>query len=152
MKTDYRPLILFVIRLVIGVTFVYSSYHKIEDPAGFAKIIYGYAVFPHLSINIIAIIFPFIELIAGFCLIFNLFPRSAVLIINWMLVVFILLIGFNLLRGHQFDCGCFSSKASNNPVLLNVFALIRDVIFLGAGIYLFKYMKPVRRKKVTRFF
>ena len=92
MKTDYKPLILFVIRLILGITFVYSSYHKIEDPAAFAKIVYGYAVFPTFSINIIAIIFPFIELTAGFCLIFNLLPRPAVLIINCLLVAFIILI------------------------------------------------------------
>ena len=146
MKTDVKPFILFVIRLAIGITFVYSSYHKIQDPSAFAKIIYGYAVFPELSINLIAIVFPFIELTSGFCLIFNLLPRPAILIVNWMLVAFIILIGFNLLRGHQFDCGCISSTASSNPVLQSVFALIRDFILLGGGVYLFKGMQPLKRK------
>ena len=50
-------------RLLLGVTFVYASYHKILAPAEFAKIVYGYGLFPHETINLIAIIIPFIELI-----------------------------------------------------------------------------------------
>ena len=33
-------------RLLLGGIFVYSSYHKIISPAAFAKIIYGYLLFP----------------------------------------------------------------------------------------------------------
>ncbi len=135
MKNNIKTILLFAIKLILGITFVYSSFHKIEDPASFAKILYGYAIFPDVSINIMAIIIPFIELSTGFCLIFGLFPRVAILIINSMMAVFIILISFNLLRGHQFDCGCFSSVATQNPTLSNVYSLIRDVAFLAAGLF-----------------
>ncbi|MBU2454399.1 MAG: DoxX family membrane protein, partial [Proteobacteria bacterium] len=103
-KTNKNTVILlFFIKLLLGITFIYASYHKIADPDGFAKIIYGYDIFPGFSINILAITIPFLELTAGFSLIFGLFPRSALLIINGLLLGFILVIGFNLLRGHQFD-------------------------------------------------
>lgn len=137
MKPRHKSALLFFIRLIIGITFVYSSYHKIQDPAEFAKIIYGYAVFPEFSINIIAIIIPFIELTSGFCLIFGVLPRSAISIINGLLAVFIVLIGFNLLRGHEFDCGCFSTASSMNPKLAAILSLSRDAVLLGAGVYYF---------------
>lgn len=143
MKNNLTSVLLFIIKLVLGITFIYSSYHKIDDPAGFAKILYGYGLFPEFSINILAICVPFIELTSGFCLIFGLFPRSALLIINLLMFFFIILITVNLIRGHQFDCGCFSSLSTQNQTLLSIYSLIRDVILLAAGIFLFeKAYKP----------
>ena len=43
-------------RWFLGMIFLYASYHKIAAPAQFAKIIYGYYLFPDISINIIAIV------------------------------------------------------------------------------------------------
>ena len=99
-------------RWVLGAVFVYASFHKILDPEHFAKIIYGYYLFPDSSINLIAIILPYIELFAGAALILGIYPRSAALIINVMLLAFIAAISINLIRGHEFDCGCFSFGVS----------------------------------------
>lgn len=137
MKNNYTVILVFIIKLVLGITFIYASFHKIADPAGFAKILYGYDIFPKFSINLLAIIIPFMELVAGFSLILGLYPRSALLIINSLLLGFILAIGFNLLRGHQFDCGCFS-VSSPNQTLSNVYLLIRDIAMLGSGIYMYR--------------
>ena len=52
-------------RWILGLTFIYASLHKILSPEDFAKIVYGYDLFPHVFINLIAIIIPFLELIAG---------------------------------------------------------------------------------------
>ena len=82
---------------------------------------------------------PEIKKVAGFSLIFGPFSRSALLIINTLLLGFIFLIGFNLLRGHEFDCGCFEFSSQNN-IVSNVFVLIRNVLFLLSGIYLFRKM------------
>lgn len=140
MKNNKIAIILFLIKLILGITFVYAGYHKITDPAGFAKILYGYAIFPGFSINILAISIPFIELIAGFCLIFNILSRPALLLVNTLLLIFILMIGFNLLRGHQFDCGCFSFS-SHPQTISNIYLLIRDLLLLLSGIYLWMKTK-----------
>ncbi len=140
MKDKYSPVLCFIIKMVLGITFIYASCHKITDPAGFAGILYGYAIFPDFSINFLAITIPFVELVAGFSLIFGLFSRSAVLIINALLLGFIFLIGFNLLRGHEFDCGCFV-LSSQDTVLSTVFLLIRDILLLLSGLYLFRKIK-----------
>jgi putative oxidoreductase len=139
-KYGYSNIILFGIRITLGVIFVYASYHKIEDPSAFAKILYGYDLFPGITINIIAITIPFIELLTGFCLIFGLYPRSAVFIINALLLCFILAISINLIRGHEFDCGCFGSNGTDSTAA-TVYLLIRDLICFMAGVY---YLKKVR--------
>jgi uncharacterized membrane protein YphA (DoxX/SURF4 family) len=132
----------FIIKLVLGLTFIYASFHKIADPAGFAKILYGYSIFPDVYINFLAITIPFVELFAGASLILGLFSRSALLIINALLLGFIFVIGFNLMRGHQFDCGCFSFS-SQDQTASNVFLLVRDILLLLSGIYLLRKTKVV---------
>lgn len=125
-------------RWILGITFIYASYDKILAPADFAKIIYGYDLFPHDFINLIAIILPFIEIISGLVLILGIYPRSAVLIINGMLLAFIVVLSINLVRGHEFECGCFSVKkagylSSAEPMLL------RDIIYLTLGLQVFLF-------------
>lgn len=125
-------------RWILGLTFIYASYHKILAPADFAKIIYGYDLFPGGIINLIAIVVPFIELIAGLALILGIYPRAAVSIINGMLVMFIVVLAVNLIRGHEFDCGCFSAKEAGYFSSAESM-LVRDIIFLILGLQVFLF-------------
>ena len=45
-------------RLIVAFFFVYAGWIKIGDPAGFAKDIRGYEVFPELATNAMAYIIP----------------------------------------------------------------------------------------------
>ena len=137
-------LLSYAFRIFLGCMFIYAAYHKIESPDQFAKIVYGYDFFPAQVINLIAVILPFIELTTGFALIMGWYPRSALLIISGMLVMFILLIGFNLLRGHEFDCGCFSASTGTSTES-NVLLLVRDCIFLLMAGFLFIRLKNPER-------
>ncbi len=125
-------------RWILGLTFIYASYHKIVSPADFAKIVYGYDLFPKIFINLIAIVIPFLELTAGFALIIGFYPRSAAIIINGLLLAFITVLTINLIRGHEFDCGCFSAAQSGYASSPKVM-ILRDVIYfvLGMQIVLF---------------
>jgi putative oxidoreductase len=130
-------------RWILGLTFIYASYNKILFPADFAKIIYGYDLFPIALINLIAIILPFLELVAALALITGVYPRSAVLIVNVLLVAFIILLSINLIRGHEFDCGCFAIQNSG-PTAATEVTLIRDFIYLALGIQILYYHRPRR--------
>ena len=119
-------------RWILGLTFVYASNHKIMAPAQFAKVIYGYYLFPDFSINLIAVILPFLELFCGLALLMGIYPRSAALIINTLLLAFIMALSINLARGQEFDCGCFSFReqgVSHSAPLL----LIRDIFYFLIG-------------------
>ncbi len=128
-------------RWILGATFVFASYNKILAPAAFAKIIYGYDLFPAVLINLIAIIVPFLELVAGLALIVGFFPRSAALIVNAMLLVFITALSINLIRGHEFDCGCFSIGSDTQETFVGPL-IFRDFLILAVGIYVFLYRNP----------
>ena len=130
-------------RWILGGTFVYASYNKILSPAEFAKIIYGYDLFPQVTINLIAITIPFLELVTALALISGVYPRSAVLIVNTLLVAFIILLSINLIRGHEFDCGCFAVQNATNSTTSQA-TIVRDFIYLALGIQVFLYNKPRR--------
>lgn len=120
-------------RWILGLTFIYASLHKILSPSDFAKIVYGYDLFPHVFINLIAIIIPFLELIAGLALIIGVYPRSAAIVINGLLLAFMAALTINLIRGHEFDCGCFSAGQSGYSSSTKV-TLVRDVIYFMFGL------------------
>ena len=127
------------VRWILGITFIYASFHKIISPADFAKIVYGYDLFPEMFINMIAIVIPFLELVAGLALIIGFYPRSAAIIINALLLAFITVLAINLIRGHEFECGCFSAGQSGYASSPEV-TLVRDIIYfiLGMQIVLFE--------------
>jgi len=134
------------LRLFLGGTFIFASWHKIVSPDQFATILYGYAVFPHPFINVLAIAMPFVELVCGISLVTGWLKRPALLLINAMLAGFIILISFNLIRGHEFDCGCFS-LGNTKGTWSSVWLLARDLGMLGAGIYLFRLFEVSGKKR-----
>lgn len=127
-------------RWLLGAIFLVASFHKIINPAQFAKIIYGYQLVPDPAINLTAILLPFLELVAGAALMAGLFPRSAAVIINGMLGAFIIAISINLLRGHTFDCGCFSISDAGSSAVGGL--LIRDLVCFAMGGYIIWYKHP----------
>jgi putative oxidoreductase len=122
-------------RWILGMTFIYASYYKILSPAEFAKMVYGYNLFPEVLINLIAIVLPFVELFSGLSLLLGIYPRSAALIINGLLLAFIFILAINIIRGHEFDCGCFSAGKAGSPEMM----VARDVVYLIMGLQVFLF-------------
>ncbi len=121
-----------VLRLFLGGLFIYASLHKLQDPVAFSRIIYGYKILPPWTINFFAIVLPGVELVAGFFLVLGLWGRGSALVISLSLSVFILALGFNLARGLEFECGCFSFAHSGRGAVVDL--LIRDTILLAMGL------------------
>ena len=124
-----------LLRLLLAGVFIYAGIHKIADPEGFARIIFGYDVFPPVLINLLAITVPFIEIFAGAALLFESFKRPALFVVNFLLFLFMIVIGYNLMRGHEFDCGCFAvgKQGHVSPAFQ---LLVRDIVLFSAGVYL----------------
>jgi uncharacterized membrane protein YphA (DoxX/SURF4 family) len=112
--------------------FIYASLHKLQDPVQFAKIIYGYKILPPWAINFAAIILPGVEIISGIFLITGFLSRGAALTIAMSLAVFICALGFNLARGLEFDCGCFSFAKSGPGAAFDL--LIRDIVLFAMSL------------------
>ena len=118
-------------RLVLGGIFIYASLDKIARPLEFAKIIKNYQILPGFLITLPALILPWLELLAGFCLVAGLWKRSAAILLSLLLLTFIIALGINAFRGMDVSCGCFSTSASDTE---NAYVLIfRDLLILIPG-------------------
>ncbi len=136
----------FWIRLVLGAIFIIASADKIYNPGGFAQAVYNYQILPDALINLTAIILPWLELILGIFLIVGFWLPGAVTLANGLLVAFFGSLVFNVARGLDVHCGCFSTRTDGDPT--TVWYLIRDSAFLLMGAYLF--FKVMISRKLER--
>ena len=109
-----------------GLIFAAASLHKIAQPLQFAHIIENYRILPGLLVNPAAIVLPWIELTCGLLLICGIVREASASVLFFLSGIFILAVGFNLVRGIDFDCGCFGS--GHVPPWR---VLLRDVGLLG---------------------
>lgn len=140
MKTDSAKawsILYLLVRTSLGLVFLWASWDKILCPDKFAAIIANYDILPAATINLAALVLPWIEMICGVLLLVGRLIPGAVLVLNTLLVVFILATSFNLYRGLDVDCGCFSvAPGTGGKTILN---LVRNGLLLAAGIWLFFY-------------
>ncbi len=129
-----RPL-LTCLRLVLGAIFAFASIDKILHPGAFAQIVSNYQILPGDMINLAAIVLPWIELTIGLLLIFGVWLPGATMLTTLLLLTFFGTLMFNLARGINVHCGCFSTSVSGTPQTL--WYVIRDSLFLILGLSLF---------------
>jgi uncharacterized membrane protein YphA (DoxX/SURF4 family) len=124
-------------RLFLGGIFVYASYDKILHPVPFAEIVYNYQILPDILVNLAALFLPWIELLVGLSLILGLWLPGAILISNLLLLIFFSTLVFNLARGLDIDCGCFTASVGPSSGGHMLWYLFRDGFFLLVGLFLF---------------
>ena len=124
---ESRGLSLFI-RVVLGLTFAYSSWFKITDPPAFAESMWNYRILPGFLVNPLAIVLPWIELIVALALISGWFRKGAALLACVMLAIFILALGVDLVRGIAVDCGCFSAQSQSRSAAELVTGMKLDLL------------------------
>jgi uncharacterized membrane protein YphA (DoxX/SURF4 family) len=140
---------LLISRLILGGIFVYASFDKILHPHEFAEVVYNYQILPDALVNLTAILLPWLELCAGVFLILGLLLRGALFTCNMLLAVFLVALAFNLARGLDIDCGCFSSSAGPSTGGSMLLYLLRDAFLLAMGLLSFFYV--LRRENPEAF-
>ena len=128
---------LIAIRIFLGAVFIYASVDKILHPAPFALAIYNYQILPNELISLTAIALPWLELLLGIGLILGIWLPGCVFLINLLLLIFISALVFNIIRGLDIRCGCFSASNIDLEDGIMAWYVIRDMIFFLLGTYLF---------------
>ena len=111
-ETFNHPWLTTRVRIALGLLFVLAALPKLVDPPSFAHMIYNYRIVPGALVNFMALVMPWVELLAGAALILGIWPRSATALVGAMLLIFIVAISINLARGHAIDCGCFDVQSA----------------------------------------
>lgn len=125
--------------------FIYASIDKIIHPDLFAQAVYNYQVLPGYLVNLTALILPWLELTLGTCLLINRWMAGASALAAVLMALFVGMILFNLARGLDISCGCFSAAPDEDPV--TVLTLARDILFLifSLGLAGLMFVKNTRR-------
>jgi uncharacterized membrane protein YphA (DoxX/SURF4 family) len=134
------------IRLVMAGVFIYASIDKIIHPGLFAETVYNYQVLPGYLVNLTALILPWLELILGACLLTNRWMAGASALAAMLLALFVGMIIFNLARGLDISCGCFSAAPDDDPITM--LTLARDMLFLifSLGLAGLVFVKNTRQR------
>lgn len=105
-----------VLRLFIGGFFVMVGTDKVLSPyQNFLYVVQAYQIFPDVIETIVAIVFPWIELLLGLFLLLGLWLNWVLRVFLLTISAFILIISQALVRKLEIhDCGCFGGLFSSD--------------------------------------
>ncbi len=95
-------------RWILGGVFIYAGSTKLMEPRIFTVLIEAYGFVPESLLMPVAIGLPFLEVIAGFGLLFDI--RGSLAVITGLLVLFMVVLGYGIWMGLDVDCGCFAPE------------------------------------------
>ena len=105
-----HPRVILVAQVAIALVFVAAALGKISDPAAFAKQIHYFRLVPSGLENTVAIMLPWIELVAALALLLRASPRSGAFVTAGLMVLFVAVVAAALARGLDIECGCFGTS------------------------------------------
>ncbi len=133
-----HPAYLWLARIAVAGLFLAACIAKIRDPELFALAVNRYRILPGEFVNLVAIVLPWIELLAGLAVLVApaRLRAAGALVITGMLSVFTIAISLNLLRGIEASCGCFSTRA--DAAVSDAWNLVRNgaLIWLSLAVFL----------------
>lgn len=123
-----------LLRFCIAGIFMYSGAVKLLDVKGFANMVSQYGLVPDPLLAPVAIGLPAIEVLAGIGLLFEI--PGALTAISGMLVMFVGVLWYGVLKDLDIDCGCFSTEELKGQDSLRQ-ALNRDFVMVAVCCYLY---------------
>ena len=146
LNTLFSPLswLPFLIRLALGLVFIYAGTVKLSAPKAFARIISQYDLVPSALLPVVAIGLPVLELLAGIGIILSV--RGSLTLTFSLLILFVTVLWYGILNNLDVDCGCFSAEDLKSQAGLWQ-AFYRDLVMIGAAVflYLLRWVQSGRR-------
>ena len=117
-----------VLRIILGVLFLWAGLAKMLQPENFARTIDAFNLLPHTLVLPAAIVTPYIECLAGLGLLSDFKTRLSAYICLGLLCLFVIALGITIGRGiNDIPCGCFGSGPGDTLST----ALIRNVVLIA---------------------
>jgi putative oxidoreductase len=146
-----------VLRIIMGLLFIYSGFFKAIDLENFSRVISLYDIAHIILVPYVAIILPFLELALGILLLFGYKIKASSLISIALMIFWIIIISINIYWGKSFDCGCFETSRFGLKEEIGTPLVIRDIVFLlilffifQARQYVFSIDKKIEERTLDR--
>jgi uncharacterized membrane protein YphA (DoxX/SURF4 family) len=127
--------LLLAVPIILSLVWILASIDKIRHPLAFSQLIYNYQILPHAFINLTALILPWLELLLGIPLITGVWLPGAAVLTNLLLLTFFADLLFNLARGLNIHCACFSTSTEGARPLYGISRGMRSFSY-WEGIFL----------------
>jgi uncharacterized membrane protein YphA (DoxX/SURF4 family) len=138
-----RSLTLLILRLALGAIFIYAAVGKIADPGRFAGDIAAYRLLPVFTVNILALVLPYVEVLTGLGLVIGVWVDAAGAIASTLLTIFLIAALSAMARGLNIECGCFTLSGAGK---VGWDLIARDILMLTAAIVVFLYTGRHKRQ------
>jgi len=130
-----HPLVGRLARLALGGVFLWAALGKLGDIEGLARDVQRFRMLPAPGVNLVAIVLPWIELVAGLSLLLGIRARAGALVTGALMAVFTAAVAFAMARGLSIECGCFGSgdslRTGGAKLLVNLGMLALAALALG---------------------
>jgi uncharacterized membrane protein YphA (DoxX/SURF4 family) len=132
-KRNYKRIIYFLARFILGGIFIYAAVYKIAFPRAFANVVVSYRLVPDPIAVWVAFLLPWLELGLGISVIIGVRIREATIMLCSFLVLFLAVAVAKSLAGPLKECGCFPRNSFLATTDIR-WILVRDSAFLSFGI------------------
>jgi uncharacterized membrane protein YphA (DoxX/SURF4 family) len=123
----------FVVRVILGLIFVLAGFAKALDARSFLFTVKQLDLLPASEILPAAIVVMACEICFGLALLVGFQTRITAGLLAALLLSFVAVISFAMVRGKAVDCGCFGSMA---PEGLGLGVILRDIILIAGCLWL----------------
>lgn len=120
-------------QITAGLIFLAAALPKIADLSAFAGSIHNFhleAVIPMAATNVLAMMIPWVELVAGLALVSGVRPRAGAYVYTALMVIFTIGVIQALARGLSFECGCFGKAGS---ATIGVKKVAENLVMMAIG-------------------
>lgn len=135
--TGWARLARLTVRLALGGVMVWAGASKAGDPQGFVVIVGAYDFLPEPLVVPWAAVLPWVELVAGGCLLAGVWVRGAAVAVLGLVGLFVAALGVNIARGVDMSCGCFGLEQAGHSLpaalALDVALGVGAAVVLGGG-------------------
>jgi uncharacterized membrane protein YphA (DoxX/SURF4 family) len=102
-----------VAQVAIGLLFLWAALAKLGSIGGFAAQLHNYRMLPLALENLVALMVPWIEFVAGLALVLGVRPRAGAVVALGMMAVFTVAVAVAWGRGLNIECGCFGAAGAS---------------------------------------
>jgi putative oxidoreductase len=120
-----------LVRIVLGMLFVFSGVAKAYDPGAFAIEVQRYNLIPWIPGALASVYLPWLEILTGVLLFLKRFEQGALLLITCLLLVFTFALASATFRGLGIDCGCFGKAFVSTGTIVPIARNLLLLVFSG---------------------
>lgn len=133
-RQSVTPLLVLIVRLIIGSIFFISGLLKVIYPEEFRKTLSTHRLFSTGTIHLISLVLPYLEIALGLVFALGFKTKVTGRIIIGLLILFTIEGAFAFALGNAVDCGCFPTDSGGESIGVKFF--VRNGLLILSSLWI----------------